>query len=283
MRKTILILSLGLLLLSCASPPMELTIMSFNVRFDNPNDGFNSWPYRKDVTMRMIQKQSPDIIGTQEALINQLHDFRINLPGYNYVGVGRDDGMKEGEHCVIFYKKDRFREVESGNFWLSETPDVPGKKGWDAGYNRVTTWIILEDIATRKQLFFINTHLDNVGPVARQEGVKLLLDKISELHKGLPVVLTGDFNSPPGSEVVSDITNPALSKPLVHTKEVAQEVSGTSWTYHGYGIPEEERPFIDYIFVSKPVSVLSHHVLPEKMNGQYISDHAAVVARIAIN
>lgn len=282
MRKIVLLFSLGLLLFACSSPPIALNVMSFNVRFDNPADGLNSWGYRKEVVMRMIRKQDVDIIGTQEALINQIHDFRISLPEYNYIGVGRDDGMKDGEHCVIFYKKDRFREIESGNFWLSETPDVPGKKGWDAGYNRVTTWIILENITSRKQVFVMNTHLDNVGTVAREEGAKLLLDKIAQLHKGLPVILTGDFNSTPGSDVVKGITNPALSPSMVHAKEVAQETVGTYWTYHGYGLPEEERPFIDYIFVSKPLRVISHHVLPEKINEQYISDHAVVVARIEI-
>jgi len=256
--------------------------MSFNMRFDNPADGQNSWPYRKDVSAQIIKEHDIDIIGTQEALINQIHDFEISLPEYNHVGVGRDDGLEAGEHCVIFYKKNRFKEIESGNFWLSENPEIPGKKGWDAGYNRVTTWIILEDIASGKKLFFVNTHLDNVGPIARNEGAKLLLERIAMLHKGLPVILTGDFNSPPTSDVIRYITDPTSPFPLIHTKDIAPETSGTTWTYHGYGIPEHERPFIDYIFVSQPMNVLSHHVLPKKIGDQYISDHAVVISQIEI-
>ena len=282
MKKILLALSFTLLLISCGNRPLELTVMSFNMRFDNPADGQNSWPYRKNVSAQVIKDHHIDIIGTQEALINQIHDFETSLPEYSHVGVGRDDGFEAGEHCVIFYKKTRFKAIESGNFWLSETPETPGQKGWDAGYNRVTTWIILEDNATGKQLFFVNTHLDNVGPIARQEGSKLLLERITLLHKGLPVILTGDFNSPPTSDVIRYIAGPDSPFPLTHTKDVAPETSGTIWTYHGYGIPEHERPFIDYIFVSQPVKVLNHRVLPEKMNGQYISDHAVVVSQIEL-
>lgn len=282
MKKAFLLFTLATLLLSCATPPVALNIMSFNMRFDNPADQLNSWPYRKDVSAQIIKEHDIDIVGTQEALINQIYDLEASLPDYSHVGVGRDDGIEAGEHCVIFYKNTRFKEIESGNFWLSETPEVPGQKGWDAGYNRVTTWIILEDIASGKQLFFVNTHLDNVGPVARREGSKLLLERIAQLHKGLPVILTGDFNSPPGSDVITYITSPTSPYPLIHTKEVAPETSGTTWTYHGYGIPEQERPFIDYIFVNNSVQVLSHHVLPAKINDQYISDHAVVVSRMEI-
>ena len=283
MKKFIYSLAAVLLLTCCNSQPIDLNVMSFNIRMDNPGDSLNSWQYRKDIAVRIIKDQDADVVGMQEVLINQLNDFKSGLPGYNAIGVGRTDGIEKGEYCAVFYKSSRFKEMESGNFWLSETPEVAGSKGWDGACERIATWAILEDISTGKRFFFINTHLDHVGKIARREGVALLLNRVATLNKGLPVVMTGDFNATPDADVIRHVTDTAYPEHLLHTKDIAAERSGTEWTFHDFGrLPVEQRSFIDYIFVSKDIKVMTHRVLAEKLDGRFISDHAVVVARVEI-
>lgn len=283
MKKLFYFLSVVLMLTSCNSKPIDLNVMSFNIRYDNPEDSLNNWQYRKDVAAKTIKSQDIDVVGTQEVLANQLNDLKSSLPEYNAIGVGREDGVDKGEYSAILYKKDRFNEIKSGYFWLSETPEVAGSKGWDGACERIATWAILEDVNSKKQFFFINTHLDHVGKVARQEGVTLLLDRATSLSNGLPIVMTGDFNATPDSEVIKHVTDTSNPKHLIHSKDIALEKNGTEWTFHDFGrLPIEQREFIDYVFVSKDVKVAKHSVLPEKLDDIFISDHSVVVAQIEI-
>lgn len=283
MKNFCYILVSTLLLISCNNKPIDLNVMSFNIRMDTPVDSMNSWQYRKDVAAQIIKDENADIIGTQEVVINQLNDLKSRLPEYNAIGVGREDGKEKGEHCAIFYKKNRFKLIDSGNFWLSETPLVPGVKGWDAACERVTTWGILEDIESKRKFFVINTHLDHMGKVARQEGVTQLLHWADSLSNKLPIIMTGDFNATPESDVIKHVLDTSNPKALVHTRDIAETKDGLNGTFHDYGkIPVEERSFIDYIFVSPKTKVKHHSVLPEKLNDIFISDHAIVLAQIEI-
>lgn len=283
MKKLFYFLAAVLLLTSCNSKPIDLNVMSFNIRYDNPEDSLDNWQYRKDIAAQTIKNQNADIVGAQEVLVNQLNDLKSRLPEYNAIGVGRIDGVDKGEYSAILYKKDRFNEIESGNFWLSETPEVVGSLGWDGACERIATWAVLEDTSSKKQFFFINTHLDHVGKVARQEGVTLLLDRATALSKGLPIIMTGDFNATPDSDVIKHVTDTSNPEHLIHSKDIAVEKSGTEWTFHGFGrVPMERREFIDYVFVSKDIKVLKHSVLPEKSDDKFISDHSVVVAQIEI-
>lgn len=284
MKKLIYLLLPSLLFISsCKTKPLELNVMTFNIRLDIPSDSLNSWQYRKENAAEMVRMNDVDILGMQEVLLNQMNDLKERLPQYTAIGVGREDGADKGEFSPIFYKKDRFSALESGTFWVSETPEVAGSKGWDASYIRVATWAILKEKATGKEIFAINTHLDNDGLVARKEGGNLLLKKAEELGKGLPIVLTGDFNDTPQSEAIKNITDASKTNHLLDSKTIARKTSGTDWTFHNFGrLAESERPLIDYIFVSKQIKVQDYAVLPDTLNGTFVSDHKPVLSKITI-
>ena len=257
----------------------SLSVMTFNMRYDNPEDGQNNWRFRRERIAGVIKAQEVDVLGTQELLSNQFNDLSGLLTGYPGVGVGRLDGAESGEYCAVFFRKDRFTLLDSGTFWLSETPEVVGSLGWDGACERIATWVVLRDRDGR-ELFFIDTHLDHVGQVARDEGVSLLMKRIETLSGGRPVILTGDFNSEPGSSVVAHVQKDGV---LRDAKAIAAQRSGTDWSFSDFGqIPEAERPLLDYIFVSGDIEALRYEVLPDTFDGGYVSDHAPVMAVVKI-
>ena len=284
MKKTLLLaLSLMLVLMTgCTNKPLELKVMTFNVRYDNPEDGENNWHKRKNEVFAMLKDQNCDLIGTQEVLANQLADFNAVMTDYDYVGIGREDGIDRGEFSAIFFKKDRFNVLDKGNFMLSETPDVFGSKGWDGACERIASWALLQDKATKKEVFFINTHLDHVGVQARREGVNLLQDKAFELAKGAQIILTGDFNAEPESDVILNVVNPNKEHYLIDSRSSAVEATGTPWTFHDFDrLPVAEREYIDYIFLSPSIEVSKYAVLPMKFNGKLVSDHSPLIEEIS--
>ena len=257
----------------------SLSVMTFNMRYDNPEDGMNNWHFRRERIAGVIKAQEVDVLGTQELLSNQFNDLSGLLTGYQGVGVGRLDGAESGEYCAVFFRKDRFTLLDSGTFWLSETPEVVGSLGWDGACERIATWVVLRDRDGR-ELFFIDTHLDHVGQVARDEGVSLLMKRIETLSGGRPVILTGDFNSEPGSSVVAHVQKDGV---LRDAKAIAAQRSGTDWSFSDFGqIPEAERPLLDYIFVSGDIEAVRYEVLPDIFDGGYVSDHAPVMAVVKI-
>ena len=257
----------------------SLSVMTFNMRYDNPEDGQNNWRFRRERIAGVIKAQEVDVLGTQELLSNQFNDLSGLLTGYQGVGVGRLDGAESGEYCAVFFRKDRFTLLDSGTFWLSETPEVVGSLGWDGACERIATWVVLRDRDGR-ELFFIDTHLAHVGQVARDEGVSLLMKRIETLSGGRPVILTGDFNSEPGSSVVAHVQKDGV---LRDAKAIAAQRSGTDWSFSDFGqIPEAERPLLDYIFVSGDIEAVRYEVLPDIFDGGYVSDHAPVMAVVKI-
>lgn len=261
----------------------SLNVMSFNIRYDNSDDGVNNWASRRDRAANAVKFYDVDVMGTQETLHNQLEDLKDRLPGYGVVGVGREDGKEAGEYSPVWYKKDRFDLLDSGYFWLSETPDVAGSKGWDGACERIATWVKLFDRTTGRSFFFINTHLDHVGVVARREGINLLFDKINQYSGGLPVIATGDFNSTPESDVVKHVTNPSDPNHLIDSRQLADVVYGPSWSWHDFGeLPYDRRPLLDYVFVRGPLDVTRYGVLAETENGAYLSDHAPLLVNVTL-
>ena len=285
--KKILLSFLSLLLsvsfLSAKQPDAPLNVMTFNIRMDTKEDGANPWRNRKDLAADLVKFHSVDLFGAQEVLNHQLNDLLTRLPEYAYIGVGREDGKTKGEYAAIFYKKDRFVLEDSGNFWLAEDINAVGKKGWDAACERVATWGIFKDKESGKKFFFLNTHLDHMGKVARHEGASLVLDEAHKLAKGLPVIVTGDFNATPDDDPIKVLTDKNDPRHITHSREIASLKYGPEWTFHDYGrIPNEKREWIDYIFVKGDIKVLRNGVLTDTLNNLYPSDHCPVMATLII-
>ncbi|WP_101690476.1 endonuclease/exonuclease/phosphatase family protein [Dysgonomonas massiliensis] len=282
----ILILTTIIIMQSCSNKPLELNVMTFNIRLDAESDSLNNWKYRKDVAAQIIKNYDADIIGAQEVCPNQMQDLKDRLPEYAAIGVGREDGTNgpnSGESSPLFYKKDKFKELKSGTFWLSETPDVPSM-GWDAACRRVATWAVLEDIASGKKFFTVNTHLDHVGQEARIKGVTLMLEKAIEEAEGYPVILTGDFNSTPTSDVVKYIIDESTPHSLADSRSLAKNKIDKAGTFHNFGkLSSDQQEYIDYIFVSKGTEVDKYEVIDDKLDGIFLSDHNPVFAKIIVH
>lgn len=261
---------------SC-NTPQDLTVMTLNMRYDNPEDGVNNWHFRRERVGELIRSEAVDLLGTQEVLANQFDDLQALLSGYCAVGVGREDGARAGEFNAVFFRSDRFELLDSGVFWLSESPETPGSKGWDGACERLATWTVLRDKSGR-ELLFINTHLDHIGEQARREGVALLLRRIETLRGDRPVILTGDFNAEPSSPVIAYVVADGTLRSAWDTAPVR---TGTAWSFSDFGqLPEEERPLIDYVFYGGGLEVQSCSILPDTLGGGYLSDHAPVEARL---
>jgi endonuclease/exonuclease/phosphatase family metal-dependent hydrolase len=263
-----------------SNPAIQVNLMTFNVRYDNPADSANNWKYRRAFAAETILKYNVDLLGTQEVLVNQLTDILGALPQFAYAGVGRKDGKTAGEYSAVFYRKDKFELLNSGTFWLSENPSAIGAKGWDAAIERIVTWVVLKDKTTGKEFVHINTHFDHIGQVARRESSKLLLSKVEEIAKGRPVFVSGDFNATPDSEVIKILVDPNTSNHLTDSRSVAPSTQGPAWTFHGFGtVPTESRTIIDYIFVKNSVTVEQVSVISEMKDKIYLSDHNPILIK----
>ena len=260
-----------------AQSSTSMNVASYNLRYNTKNDGVNAWPNRKEMVKALIQFHEFDLFGTQEGLRGQLDDI-AELPDYAFLGAGRDDGKTAGEHSAIFYRKTRFTVLDSGNFWLSETPDIPGK-GWDATCcNRICSWAKFTDKTTRKSFFFFSVHFDHQGVVARQESGKLMVQKIKQIAGNTPVILTGDFNSTPDTEQINAIQT-LLSDAYQATKTPPYGPVGTFNSFK-FDAPFKDR--IDYVFVSKQFDVLKYGALTDANEQRYPSDHLPVVTRLML-
>ncbi len=200
-----LFLPLFLLLMPLTTNAQSLSIGQYNIRCVNNTDdkAGNGWDVRAPKIYDLINYESWDIFGAQEVVHNQLNDLLAHIDGYDYIGVGRSDGKTKGEYAPIFYKKSRLRCLKSGHFWLSETPDVAGSKGWDAAVCRICTWGFFEDKSSKWRFWMFNLHMDHKGKISRYESAKLLMDKIKEICDDAPCIVTGDFNADQNEDVYS--------------------------------------------------------------------------------
>jgi endonuclease/exonuclease/phosphatase family metal-dependent hydrolase len=280
MKRTLLLALLAATIIaagSAAQEPLRLKVASYNLRMDTPADSGNAWTYRKEEIKALVSYHEFDFIGTQEGFIHQLQGI-LELPEYTFFGAGRDDGKEAGEHSAIIYKKNRFTIIESGNFWLSETPDKPGK-GWDATCcNRICSWAKFKENQSGETFYFFNVHFDHQGVVARRESGKLMVQKMKEIAKDAKVICTGDFNSTPETEQIR-----LISSWLNDSRTVSQlPPYGPEGTFNRRFANPIGPSRIDYIFVSPGIRVLKQAHITDNNGSYYPSDHIPAVANIIL-
>jgi endonuclease/exonuclease/phosphatase family metal-dependent hydrolase len=270
-------LLLGSQAATAAKPPVALRVASYNLRYNNAGDGADAWPNRKEMVKNLVRHYDFDVFGIQEGLRGQLNDV-AELPAYAFVGRGRDDGKEAGEHSAIFYKKARLQLLQTGDFWLSQTPDRPSL-GWDATCcNRICTWARFKDLQSGQVFYFFSVHFDHEGVEARRQSGKLMAQKVQEIAKGAPVICVGDLNSTPDTEQVKTL-QASLHDAYLAT---ARPPYGPVGTFNGFKLDAPLADRIDYVFVSAGCQVLTYAVLTDSMRGHYPSDHFPVMTEVVV-
>ena len=247
-----------------------LKVMSYNIRLGSANDGTNSWGLRYPATAEMIEDQMPDIFGVQEALASQIRFIEDNFVNYKSVGVGREDGKKDGEHMSIFWNKKTVSLLKWGTFWLSETPEKPSM-GWDAACKRTATWALMKCKKTGKKFYYVNTHLDHKGVEAQKNGLKLIVDRIDDINpEGYPMILTGDFNIPPDNPNLVE-----LDSKMQSVRKVAEKTDNHD-TFNGWG---KGKGVIDYIYASGFSAYPEYQTVTKRYaDRKFVSDHYPICA-----
>lgn len=256
-----------------------LTMMTYNLRYDNPGDGQNTWALRRDWLAEQIKSTEPAILGIQEGLIQQLRFLDKKLKKYKRIGVGRDDGRDKGEFAAIYYDTKRIKLLHHGTFWLSPTPEKVSV-GWDAALERICTYGFFQDRKTGEKFRVFNTHFDHMGVEARKNSAILILQKIKSLNADdQPVVLMGDFNSSPESEPVQHI------KTIFRDAKEADKSMNMApdGTFNAFNSDKPATERIDFIFTAFGFQAVNYHVIREKREGRYASDHFPVIAEIKRN
>ena len=282
--KFIKIIIAGIMMLSVnQSIAQSLKVATYNIRYNIPkNHKFDStrgedWQRRGPAIASLIQYHGFDIFGTQEGMIHQLEDLKKWLRDFDYVGVGRDDGVKGGEHTAIFYDTKQFNILDKGDFWLSETPGKPSK-GWDATCcNRLCSWAQIEVKASGKKFYLFNAHFDHQGVKARIESSKLILRKIEQIVSDNPVLFMGDLNGDHQSEWYLSVKN---SEKFRDTYLEAKQVYAQNGSFNGFGRRTGSKSIIDHVFVSSHFTVQQWAVLTDTYHGKFPSDHFPISVAI---
>lgn len=277
--------TIGMLLLCFLIQKSEaraLSVMTFNIRYDNSGDGVNQWKFRTKRIDQMLKHYHPEILGVQEALVNQMTDLsKMNaLRGYQYTGVGRDDGRSKGEYAAIFYQTKAFSKLQSGTFWLSETPEEAGSKGWDAACVRICTWVKLKRKQDNAEFYVFNTHFDHIGVEARKHSAELIVQRIKSLVGNQPYVLMGDLNSEPEDIAYQTLVNNTNLVLKDTRNEVPLKQVTTDCTFQGFAVNGAECKLIDYIFISAAVSAMTYTIVKDHDEKNYLSDHHPVYCEL---
>lgn len=255
---------------SSAASAQPFTAATYNIRQLNAKDtaNGNGWECRLPVITSLIRFHDFDIFGAQEVFHSQLQDLLAGLSEYDYTGAGRDDGARKGEYCVIFYKRDRFRLLDSGHFWLAEDPSRP-VKGWDAKYVRICSWGRFLDRESREKFWFFTLHTDHKGERAQVESCRLVVEKIREMCHGERVVLTGDFNVGETSGSYAVLCDSGI---LTDTYDLAQIRYAWTGTENGFDPDRKTFRHIDYLFVTPGFRVLRYGILTDTYRSEESED-----------
>ncbi len=249
---------------------------TFNVRYANPNDTGNLWEDRLPHVISLIQFHKIGLFGTQEGLAHQVKQMSEGL-GYEFLGVGRDDGAEKGEYTAIIFDPEQFKLEDSGTFWLSPTPETPSK-GWDASLNRICSWGKFKD-QKGKEFYVFNVHYDHIGQQAREESSKLVVAKVKEINtKNLPVILMGDFNVTPDNPAYSTITSDSSWKDSRLISKIP--AYGPKGTFSAFDWNRLPNGIIDHIFVQGKMEMIRHGILTDNYGLKYPSDHFPVLVEI---
>ena len=264
----------------------KIKVMTFNIRYDNPDDGAEKWEFRRDLLVSVIKDEDPDFLGVQEALPNQVEFLRDQLPGYLYNGRGRNyDGS--GEASAQFVKSNKFTNISSGHFWLSETPYIAGSQLPNASLPRMVSWIHLRRKNDNTTLFYFNTHYDNVFDFVRARESEIFLDQIrnitnvSELKNLSKVILSGDYNSLPNETSILKILNSTNTNFRDTITAVKHHLKRDFGTFHGWtGKANGTR--IDYVFVTEDVEIKKYKIIHAHNGTLYPSDHFPVISHLEL-
>lgn len=273
--KTILSLALVSIFFTSALS-QNLKVMTYNIRLDVASDGENAWTHRKDFLVTQIKFYSPDILGTQEGLPNQIKYLKNSLTDYKVIGHGRDGG-DDGEYSAIFYNTNKVKVEQDSTFWLSKTPEKRSKD-WDAAIVRICTYGLFTDLKSSEKIWVFNTHLDHVGQQSRLYGMKLIQERINSINtQNYPVIIMGDFNVEPDNELISN-----LKLNYRDTKDISELKFGPNGTFNGFKFNEPVNRRIDHIFVSKSpeIKIKKYAVLSDPNNLKYPSDHFPVLVEL---
>jgi endonuclease/exonuclease/phosphatase family metal-dependent hydrolase len=257
--------------------PLELRVMTFNLRYASLQTP-NAWPARRPVMRHLLERESPDIIGTQEGLYAQLRDLAADLPAYEWIGLGRAGGSRD-EHCAIFFRRDRFEPVGFDHFWLSDTPNVIGSITWGHTYIRMVTWVRLREKATGREFLVWNTHFDHQVETARQKAATLLKERIKAADAAVPLLLIGDFNCVAGRSPAYDILTKEAGLTDTWTA-AAKRTNETLNSFHNYQPALTNRERIDWILARGPSDVTDTGIVTYHEGSQHPSDHFPVTATV---
>lgn len=271
---------------------LGLNVMSFNIRYGTARDGRNSWTHRREQVIDLLKEHKADIIGLQEALRFQLDEIRGELDHYGEVGSGRDDGKHSGEHSAILYNTKKFRINNSGTFWLSKTPGVPGSKHWGNRHPRICSWVHLVDKNSGGSFLVYNIHLDHRNSVSRWKSISLLHQHIKKHSQpDIPFIILGDFNVSENNSLIKYIKgeeNYLQSKGSAHTnkhplKDTFRQIhpKAQGGTFHMFW-GKRFGPKLDYIFVQPETEVIDSRIIRSNRKGKWPSDHFPVLADIII-
>ncbi|HMO65532.1 MAG TPA: endonuclease/exonuclease/phosphatase family protein [Verrucomicrobiota bacterium] len=270
-----------LLLLALAFPAAarELVVMTYNVRYASVRPP-NAWPDRQPLMRAMLREVNPDLIGTQEGLYPQLKDIDADLPGHDWIGLGRDGGSR-GEFMAVFYRRDRLEPVEYDHFWLSDTPDVIASSTWGNTNRRMVTWVKFRDRLTGQEFHFWNTHLDHALQPAREKAAALIRRRVEELKTDLPVILLGDFNAAAGKNPIYEtLVGDGFFR---DTYALAGERRNADYnTFNGFRPARRDGERIDWILLRGDADVRATEIVTYERDGQYPSDHFPVVAWLTL-
>jgi endonuclease/exonuclease/phosphatase family metal-dependent hydrolase len=254
----------------------ETRVMSYNIRYLNNIDSINGWEFRKDQVTSLVKYHRVDILGVQEAVLKQINDMAERLPGFKWYGVPRVSGAA-GEYTAIFYREEKYKLLDSGSFWFSETPYVKESKSWDAMFPRIASWCKFRDKKTGVEFYFFNTHFDHRGEIARQHSAIILTRQIDSITRNLPVIVTGDFNSTPNSIAFKNILESGKLKDAREVSEMPHY--GPINTAFGFQVSDKAKGVrIDFIFVNNKITVSEHATITDQQDGRYYSDHLPVLA-----